>query len=274
MPSRRKKLTGKAMERRLAEGFGQGSGAGYRPWLRTTDVPSHGTAATIWGWKHERIYHLLSHNERNYFYCLEWQDAVTEIREQFPLRPVERTMQIADVLGVRHPRDSDGPYLQTTDFLLTVTVRNQSVTAVRTVKPAKELSKRRVLEKLEIERRYWFEEGIDDWGIIVAEDIPDPIWRNVDWLHECRDVAKLRPILAEDIDRVRNWLFAHLGPASTYKLAMLCSTCDADLSLRRGYALKILRHLLARKELLCEIRNRLRTDVPIVLRVPDAPCRG
>jgi hypothetical protein len=75
-----------------------------------------GTAATIWGWKHERIYHLLSHNERNYFYCLEWQDAVVEIREQFPLGPVERTVRIARMLGVRHPSDSDGPRLQTTDF--------------------------------------------------------------------------------------------------------------------------------------------------------------
>jgi hypothetical protein len=271
MPSRRKKLTGKAMERRLAEGFGQGSGAGYIPWLRTTDVPSHGTASTIQGWKHDRFYHLLSHNERNYFYCLEWQDAVTEIREQFPLRPVERTVQIAKIMGVLHPR---GPEMQTTDFLLTVTVRNHSVTAVRTVKPMKELRKRRVLEKLEIERRYWLEEGIDDWGIIVAEDIPKEVWLNMHWLHECRDAAKLTPITAEEIDRVRNWFLTHLASGSAYKLALLSSACDAELSLRTGLALKILRHLLARKELLCNIRIRLRTDVPLVLTLPDPSRRG
>jgi hypothetical protein len=274
MPSRRKKLTGKAMERRLAEGFGQGSGADYLPWLRTTDVPTRGTASNPYGWKHNRTYHLLSHKERNYFYCLEWQDAVIEIREQFPLMPVARTVRIAKLQGVRHPRDSDGPFMQTTDFLVTVQDGNRTFHAARAVKQEKELRNRRVLEKLELERRYWLEEGIEDWGIIVAEDIPDAIWRNVHWLHACRDSKKLNPISAEDIDRARNWLFTHFASSSAQKLATVSSLCDADLSLRSGTALKILRHLLARKELRCDIRNRIRTDVPLVLTVPEQSPRG
>lgn len=272
MPSRRKKLTGDAMKRRLAEGFGQGLGATYLPWHRTSDVPSNGTATTIWGWKHERFYHLLSRNERNYFYCLEWQDAVVEIREQFPLGPVERTVRIARMLGVRHPSDSDGPYMQTTDFLLTVRDGDRCFHAARAVKPEEELQERRVLEKLEIERRYWLEEGIQDWGIIMDRDIPEPVWRNLDWLHECRDLAKLTPITPNDVHRARIWFVSALAPGLAVKLAMLSSACDAELSLASGSGLKVLRHLLARKELLCDIQVRLRTDVPLVLKVPKPLC--
>jgi hypothetical protein len=272
MPSRRKKLTGKAMKRRLAEGFGQGTGAEYVPWLRTSDVPSDGTASVIWGWKHKRFFHPLSGNERNYFYCLEWQDAIVEIREQFPLGPVDRTVHIARMLGVRHPGDSDGPYMQTTDFLLTVRVGNRCFQVARAVKPKKELRKCRVLEKLEIERRYLLEEGIDDWGVIIDEDIPETVWRNVDWLHECRDPAKVQPLSADDIDRARRWFVTHLASELAVKIAVLASACDTDLSLPTGSGLKILRHLLARKELLCDIANRLRTDMPISLTVPKLLC--
>jgi hypothetical protein len=48
------------------------------------------------------------------------------------------------------------------------------------VKPAAELDKARVLEKLEIERRYWQEQGID-WGIITEKDIQSVLVRNIAW---------------------------------------------------------------------------------------------
>src|ERR1039458_2516666 len=121
MPSRRKDLTGKAIERRIAAGFGQGEGASYKPWLRISDVPSKGTCTIITGWRHGREHHLLSRNERNYFYCLEWQDDVEEVREQFPLLPLQRTLEIAASLGFKHPSDRGKPIVMTTDFLKTPT---------------------------------------------------------------------------------------------------------------------------------------------------------
>ena len=58
------------------------------------------------GWKHGRIHHLLSRPETNYFYCVEWEDRVVDIREQFPLLPQEDTQRIARSLGIkRHPKD-------------------------------------------------------------------------------------------------------------------------------------------------------------------------
>lgn len=38
--------------------------------------------------------------ERNYFYILEYSDIVEDIREQYPLMPIEDTLLIADELGI------------------------------------------------------------------------------------------------------------------------------------------------------------------------------
>lgn len=47
------------------------------------------------GWKHHRTYHLLSCLDIAFFYTLEWNDTVTEIKENYPLDH-ERIKQIMD----------------------------------------------------------------------------------------------------------------------------------------------------------------------------------
>jgi TnsA endonuclease N terminal/TnsA endonuclease C terminal len=265
MPSRRKKLTGKSMERRLAKGFGQGKGVNYKPYLRVSDVPSNGTSSIITGWKHGREHHFLSRIERNYFYCLEWSDDVLEIREQFPLRPLEATCRIASRLKVRHPQQRGELLLMTTDFLIIVRKDNRISHFARTVKPQSRLKNRRVLEKLEIEKRYFEERGID-WGIITEKEIPDAVWRNIDWVHECRDIRKLAPFSEQDVSRIGNYIASRIEPQSCVKIAQFCNGVDSDLRLAPGSALKIFRHLIAVKALQVDIRVRLRTDVPVLVR--------
>ncbi|KAI94320.1 hypothetical protein T281_11610 [Rhodomicrobium udaipurense JA643] len=50
------------------------------------------------------------------------------------------------------------------------------------MKTATDLDKPRTLEKLEIERRYWLEQGVD-WGIVTERDIPKVAVRNIAWVH-------------------------------------------------------------------------------------------
>jgi hypothetical protein len=267
VPSRRKDITGRAIDRRIAAGFGQGEGALYKPWLRISDVPSKGTCTIITGWKHGREHHLLSRNERNYFYCLEWQDDVVEAREQFPLLPLQRTLEIAGSLGFKHPGDRGRPIVMTTDFFLTVREKDGSHRHLaRTVKPSSELKKTRIQEKFEIERQYFSEKNVD-WGVITPEQIPDAMWRNIDWLHECWDVRKLRPILQNQVDEAREWLFETIGGGRSIRLQDLAATSDHALGFRRGTSLKIIRHLIANKQIQVDITKRLRTDVPIKLAI-------
>lgn len=98
---------------------------------------------------------------------------------------------------------------------------------------------------------------------MIPEQIPDVIWRNIDWLHECRDVQKLHPILPDQIIEVRKWLFATIGDGKNIRLQDLAKSCDDTLGYRCGTSLKIIRHLIANKHLDVDITKRLRTDLPI-----------
>jgi hypothetical protein len=101
------------------EGRGTGFGADYSPWLEIGDVPSLGRSHRLRGAKTGRVHHFLSDIEVALFYVLDWHDAVSDIREQFPLGRDE-TQEIASRLGVCHPvdRHTRVPLVMTTDFLV------------------------------------------------------------------------------------------------------------------------------------------------------------
>ncbi|MFI9481923.1 hypothetical protein ACIG2M_08630 [Lysinibacillus fusiformis] len=60
--------------------------------------------------------------EQNYFHLTEYSDSVVDIREKFPLLPLEETIVIAEELDLKYPTDpkTNEPIALTTDFLLTV----------------------------------------------------------------------------------------------------------------------------------------------------------
>ncbi|TDR80675.1 hypothetical protein [Paludibacterium purpuratum] len=102
MAKRRYDFDESKVQRYLAEGCGVGRLASYKPWLTVHDVPSSGRVSRIQGWHTGRIHHLLSDGETGLFLLFDWEDNVSDIREQFPLdRGVTR--QIAVEIGVPHP---------------------------------------------------------------------------------------------------------------------------------------------------------------------------
>lgn len=93
------------IEKWIKEGRGSGVGSEYKPWLKIQDVASKGRSTRLKGIKTNRQHEFLSDLERNYFYLTEYSDVVVDIREQFPLLPLEETIVIADELGIKHPTD-------------------------------------------------------------------------------------------------------------------------------------------------------------------------
>ena len=92
---------------------------------------------------------FLSDLERNYFYITEFSDFIVDIREQFPLLPLEETLVIADELDIKHPTDpkTGEPIVMTTDSLLTINNGQGVFEVVHTIKMKDELLKERILEK-------------------------------------------------------------------------------------------------------------------------------
>jgi hypothetical protein len=98
------------MVRRYRQGHGRGELSSYRPWLEVHDVPSWGICSRIFGQKAGRQRHLLSRGEKA-FIVRQWDDDVVDLREQFPLWPIDETIAIAEDTGVarrRHERLSSG----------------------------------------------------------------------------------------------------------------------------------------------------------------------
>src|SRR3712207_6023293 len=103
MGKRRTRATEASIEKWIKEGRGKGDGAEYMPWLNVWDVASKGRCHQITGWRHGRVHHLLSDLEAHVFFTYEWSRRVIEIKEQFPLLPLEETLAIAEEIGVAHP---------------------------------------------------------------------------------------------------------------------------------------------------------------------------
>lgn len=173
-------------EKYLRDGRGCGSGADYLPWVRVQDFSSRGIVSRVKGRTTGRVHHLLSNNELTYFYILDWSESVTDIREQFPLSDVKLAKSIAAQAGIKYPTDnvSGYPYVMTCDFMITTAEGYKA----RTIKQSSELSNLRVLEKLEIERRYWLEFGID-WKIVTENEISYRKAKNIEWLYTAQELA-------------------------------------------------------------------------------------
>ncbi|MBU2223430.1 MAG: TnsA endonuclease N-terminal domain-containing protein, partial [Gammaproteobacteria bacterium] len=159
MPRFREIKTFLDFQRALKNKYGIGEGEDYKPWLRVQDVPSRGSSAKIKGIKINREHHTLSEGESAYLYLAEFRDSVVDIREQFPLIPLDLSIKIASFLGVTHPTIPDSKVLNvlTTDFLITCFDKRKGVwyEAISVKSNAKDLSDKRTAEKLEIERVWW-----------------------------------------------------------------------------------------------------------------------
>ena len=121
----------------VKEGRGTGTGATYKPWLTIGDVPSEGRSHRVLGLKTGRLHHMLSDLELRLFQILDWNDAVQDIREQFPLDR-NKTQAIADRLGIRHPVDTvtKTPMVMTTDFLVDIAHDGRTRQIAYAVKPS------------------------------------------------------------------------------------------------------------------------------------------
>lgn len=105
-------------KRFIKEGRGQGEGTDYKPWLTIQDFPSMGRATRIFGWKTQRIHHLFSDLQLRYFYLLEWEDSVIDIREHYPLLDLQESINKKSNLNIGKfiDRKTRVPYVLSTTF--------------------------------------------------------------------------------------------------------------------------------------------------------------
>lgn len=265
MAKRNRRITQNSIGMRIKEGRGLGRLAEYKPWIHIQDVASKGLSSRIKGWKTERVHHLLRMLETLYFYVLEWSQEVIDIREQYPLLPLEETLAIAESCGIHHPADprTKYPIVMTTDFINTVRRGATDFDEPRTVKYKTDLLNRRTLEKLEIERRYWESRKIT-LKVVTEDSIPATLAKNVEWLHSYRCLGDFTNLDDFDFRRtataVIEALKSHLGSLRSVTIAT-----DDRLGLETGTSLSIVRYLLANRRLRVDMLKPINPGARLVL---------
>jgi len=231
----------------IKAGRGQGDGLAYLPWITIHDFSSRGIVSRVYGQKAKRVHHFLSRNELYYFYLLEWSNNVLDIREQYPLMDIDLAVDVADKAEIKYPRDniSGFPYVLTCDFMVTT----QNGLKARTIKSSSELKNIRVLEKLEIERRYWKELDID-WRLVTEKDISLQKARNIEWLHTA---ATLPEWLSSRM--LKEYLLRELGINAS--ILQTVSSFDDEFRLPLGSGLLLFKHLLWTRDIICDMGREI-----------------
>jgi len=184
---RRVPITYDDVARWKAQGLGLGEGAHYKPWIDVRCFSSRGRMSRRLGVTTGRVHHLFSDNESCFFLLADYAADVVDIREQFPLFPESATQCVASSLGVRHPSypRSRTPIVMTTDFLLTkIDKDGKRSLAAFSIKSADDLrgrTRKSVLTKLEIERRFWLVRGIP-WYLFTNAEFDKTVIDNLEWL--------------------------------------------------------------------------------------------
>ncbi len=275
--------THKTFDRWLKEGRGQGVGAEYKPWYTVRDVPSTGNRHRELGAKTERDHHLMSDFERWFFLICDWKRCIIDIREQYPhlsledplyrkrsiMELLKESLDIARDLGYRHhtiPGNADNePDVPTTDAVLTVEIGGKEIIYARTIKPAIELADPRVLQKFEIERRWWLSRGVD-WGIVTEYDINIVLAKNIAWVHPYMCGTDGMNLSNDRIHRVATVL-TQMVVERDRTLSETTDRCDDRLGLPYGSSLMVTRHLIATRQWTVDMASTLLdpcTHIPLL----------
>ncbi len=248
----RRQTSEEAIQKLIREGKWREELADYQPWLTVRDVPSRGLSTRLKGWKTGRVHHLLSKLEKKYFYTLEWSKIVTDIREQYPLLQLEETLDIAKQCGFNHPAVPNkqdpktlDPVVMTTDFLITLMIDGKRIERARTVKYADDLQSPRVLQKLEIERRYWEARHIS-WGIVTEHEIPTVLADNVEILYPYRYLDKDSRYSQRELYSAASVLTQSVQETAL-SLRHIALDCDSLIGFDAGTSLSIAYFLIANR---------------------------
>ncbi|WP_217519842.1 TnsA endonuclease N-terminal domain-containing protein [Vibrio metschnikovii] len=246
----RKLQTEEHFKKALKNGYGLGSYKDYLPWYRVQDVKSDGNRSKIFGFKTRRIHHTMSSIESEFFYIADFSDSVMDIREQFPLLPLNLSQRISSSIGVKHPihPESKSPIIMTTDFLLTLYKPRiaEPVYQAVAVKPEGKLDKR-TAEKLDIERIWWELLGVE-FKLFTGNELTRIQSKNIKW---ATAPFRLNPDSRES--NVRTDMILGMLSSGRFLITDLCSDIGRELQISKESALLEIKLLISLKLVLVDM---------------------
>ncbi len=245
------------INRFLKEKRGQGAGKDYKPWLQIQDISSKGRSTRIFGQTTSRVHHLLSDLQLNYFYLLEFDEEVTDIREQYPLLDFhDQNIPMDDDLAKKlFDSKTQVPHIFTVSFLVTRKGKDgESFYQARVIKQSQELEKKATLQRLELQRRYFEKKGID-FGIVTEREINKQLARNIGWALNSYDIQDY-PHLTSNMAILKADMLSYISdPSETFQ--RIFSRLERNYQLNEGLGLILFKHLIATKEVKMDLSKKI-----------------
>lgn len=222
-------------------------GQRYRPALTIRRFGSRGKRFRVFGTKTQRVHHLMSGREDDFFRLFDWSPSVIDIREQYPIRPTRRVRQLARELSLKPPSGISDKHPWTSDFVLTLRDGLSSRFLVVSVKPANLLrSNARTRELLHLERACWAECGIRCLTV-TERSIPRGLLENLKWLAPLRAPNSFYRDEPTERDQFLESLRQLLLANPYLPLAVVCRTHDLAWKVATGTSLSGVRYALAQR---------------------------
>lgn len=246
-------LSEEQVAKKIKEGRGSGSSTDYSPWVRVDEVPSLGRSRQVYSHLTKRIHHLLSDLEFAVFLLLDNNPSVTDIREQFPLIR-DDTRDIARENDLLHPANNGVDMVMSSDFLVDSTDKSEPKFVLQ-AKYTDSLDDARIVEKLEIERRYWKQKELP-WYLVTEREI-DPVAKaNIDWLYVVKGELESgdKVLTASSLAMFK----AAVADNPGLNIIELCKAIDRAYDLELGESLYDLRVLCASRVITFDVRKPFR----------------
>lgn len=249
----------KSDDGRMKENRGVGRGIFYRPWLKPHELSSDGLSTRLRGWIINRMYCFLSKLERGYFLLTQWEyKKVVDIREQYPLLPLEETIQIANDLGFKHipanaPKGQET--VMTTDFVITIKKGSEKYDIARTVKPKSRLTER-VKQKFMIEQEYWKRRNVD-WGVVTESEIDPIMVANIEFLYTSYFWDETIGLSSQEVDDCINEYKATLIK-NNFDVVKTNNEFDIEKGWRPGESLNFFKYLITKKIIKVGMKKNIR----------------
>lgn len=194
--------------------------------------------------------------QTKYFYLLDWQDEVIDIKEHFPLFNIEEINSDDINFDLFKDKNTRVPYVLSTTFLISYKDAEGNIKySARSIKAKSELEKKLTLEKMEIERRYFQKKNID-WGIVTEKDIQEHKAKNIEWIHTSLRDYQERGLNNDDMDFLSTLLKLRL--TNTNKVIReITANFDKENNLENGTGLYIFKYLIASKQIKVDMTKEI-----------------
>lgn len=221
--------------------------------LKVTTFSSKGRATRIYSHKTKKIHHLQSDNQLKTFLIFEWSDSVKDIKENIELKDLEATIYNVENLRLDKFTDKETGQLYQlhTNFLIKILKEEKYEEIAVSVKSLSELERKTVIEKLEIERRYWKAKNIKFY-LITEKEIDNQVVENIRW---CRE-ALIDNRIDNKVEIVER-LYYSLQEKKQEILQEALNEFDAEWDVEAGTALFMFRYLIAVKEIYINMKEKI-----------------